>query len=174
MTGSRLLTQGAAEVILLFVTMNSPDPFCASTTLLSLLAALLCSGFSTVAAVPGDEHWDNQFGPVGVNDVAQSITVQETVTVTAETDPVFTSSHTGAATTVMRDQIALLPTLSGRIGDVTRLTPQAGAGGTCSSRRMLPDSICRSCWQCRSAPARIGVQHSGRARCHSASHRIRA
>src|SRR5437762_14003530 len=77
MTGSRLLTQGAAEVILLFVTMNSPDPFCASTTLLSLLAALLCSGFSTVAAVPGDEHWDNQFGPVGVNDVAQSITVQD-------------------------------------------------------------------------------------------------
>src|SRR5438128_1294971 len=50
-----------------------------------------------------------------VNANVQSITVQETVTVTAETDPVFTSSHTGAATTVMRDQIALLPTLSGRI-----------------------------------------------------------
>ncbi len=65
-----------------------------------------------------------------VNVEVQPITVAEQVTVTAESDPVFTSSHTGAATTVMREQIALLPTLSGRIGDVTRLTPQAGSGGT--------------------------------------------
>jgi hypothetical protein len=65
-----------------------------------------------------------------VNVEVQPITVAEQVTVTAQSDPVFTSSHTGAATTVMREQIALLPTLSGRIGDVTRLTPQAGASGT--------------------------------------------
>ena len=54
-----------------------------------------------------------------------TIAVQETVTVTAQVDPVFSSGRTGAATTVSRDQLALLPTLSGRIGDVTRLTPQA-------------------------------------------------
>src|SRR5204863_3728820 len=65
-----------------------------------------------------------------VNVTVQAITVTESVTVTAESDPVFTSSHTGAATTVSRDEIALLPTLTGRIGDVTRLTPQAGASGT--------------------------------------------
>ena len=65
-----------------------------------------------------------------VDVTVQPITVTESVTVTAETDPVFTSSHTGAATTVTRDQIALLPTLSGRISDVTRLTPQAGASGS--------------------------------------------
>jgi hypothetical protein len=60
----------------------------------------------------------------------EAITVAENVEVTGATDPVFASSRTGASTTVMRDDIALLPTLTGRIGDVTRLTPQAGASGT--------------------------------------------
>ena len=55
----------------------------------------------------------------------QAIAVAETVTVTATVDPVFSSSHTGAATTVGRAEIATLPTLSGRISDVTRLTPQS-------------------------------------------------
>lgn len=54
-----------------------------------------------------------------------AIAVQEEVTVTAQVDPVFSSSRTGAATTVAREEIALLPTLSGRISDVTRLTPQS-------------------------------------------------
>jgi len=53
------------------------------------------------------------------------IAVQEEVTVTAQTDPVFSSTRTGAATSVSRADIALLPTISGRISDVTRLTPQA-------------------------------------------------
>ena len=44
---------------------------------------------------------------------------------TATVDPVFSSSRTGASTTVGREEIALLPTLNGRIGDVTRLTPQS-------------------------------------------------
>ena len=39
----------------------------------------------------------------------------------------FSSSHTGAATTVGRNEIATLPTLSGRISDVTRLTPGRAA-----------------------------------------------
>jgi hypothetical protein len=55
----------------------------------------------------------------------RAISVQETVTVTATVDPVFSSSRTGASTTVGREEIALLPTLNGRIGDVTRLTPQS-------------------------------------------------
>ena len=55
----------------------------------------------------------------------RAIAVQETVTVTATVDPVFSSSRTGASTTVGRQEIALLPTLNGRIGDVTRLTPQS-------------------------------------------------
>ena len=53
------------------------------------------------------------------------IAVQETVTVSAVSDPVFSSNRTGAATAVSRLEIATLPTISGRIGDITRLTPQA-------------------------------------------------
>jgi hypothetical protein len=55
----------------------------------------------------------------------RAIAVQETVTVSATVDPVFSSSRTGAATSVNRVDIATLPTLTGRIGDITRLTPQA-------------------------------------------------
>ncbi len=51
--------------------------------------------------------------------------VQETVTVTGVTDPVFSSQRTGAATAVTRADLGSLPTISGRLSDVTRLTPQA-------------------------------------------------
>jgi outer membrane receptor protein involved in Fe transport len=55
----------------------------------------------------------------------QSITVTETVTVTAVSDTVFSSARTGAATSVNREELAVLPTVSGRINDIARLTPQA-------------------------------------------------
>src|SRR5688500_10534664 len=41
-----------------------------------LIAVWFCLGLSAGAALPGDEHWDNQFGPVGVNEVAQNIVAQ--------------------------------------------------------------------------------------------------
>ena len=56
--------------------------------------------------------------------------VAETVTVTGETSPVFSSTRTGAATSVSRDELAVLPTVSGRINDITRLTPQYGGSGS--------------------------------------------
>jgi len=68
--------------------------------------------------------------PTDVNVEVTTIAVQEQVTVTAVVDPVFSSGHTGAATTVSRDQLAELPTLNGRINDVTRLTPQFSGGGS--------------------------------------------
>jgi hypothetical protein len=55
----------------------------------------------------------------------RTIAITETVTVTATSDPVFSSARTGAATAVSRTEIATLPTVSGRINDITRLTPQA-------------------------------------------------
>lgn len=60
-----------------------------------------------------------------VNFVLAVASVTETVTVEATSDPVFSSQRTGAATAVARSEIATLPTISGRISDVTRLTPQA-------------------------------------------------
>jgi hypothetical protein len=55
----------------------------------------------------------------------KAIAVQETVTVTATSDAVFSSARTGAATSVSRELIAALPTVSGRINDIARLTPQS-------------------------------------------------
>lgn len=56
--------------------------------------------------------------------------VAETVQVIAEANPVFSSSRTGAATAVSRDELASLPTISGRLTDITRLTPQYGGNGS--------------------------------------------
>jgi hypothetical protein len=58
----------------------------------------------------------------------QLANVTESVTVIAETSPVFASTRTGAATSVSQDDLASLPTVSGRIGDITRLSPQAAGG----------------------------------------------
>lgn len=60
-----------------------------------------------------------------VNVAVKPIAVTETVTVTASSDTVFSSARTGAATSVSRELIATLPTITGRISDITRLTPQA-------------------------------------------------
>src|SRR5438552_2130421 len=46
------------------------------------------------------------------------------VTVTATSNPVFSSERTGAATTIATAQIAHLPTISRRVEDLLRLTPQ--------------------------------------------------
>jgi len=56
----------------------------------------------------------------------KAIAVTETVTVTGSSaDAVFSSNRTGAATSVSRETLAALPTITGRIQDITRLTPQA-------------------------------------------------
>jgi outer membrane receptor protein involved in Fe transport len=55
----------------------------------------------------------------------EPIAVQEEITVSAQADPVFSSTRTGAATSVSRVDIASLPTVTGQIADLTRLTPQA-------------------------------------------------
>jgi hypothetical protein len=48
------------------------------------------------------------------------------VTVTASGDRIINSSRTGAATTVTRDALQNLPTVSGKLESVVRLTPQSG------------------------------------------------
>jgi len=68
-------------------------------------------------------------------------TVAETVTVVGQSDPVFSSSHTGAATAVMRDDLAALPTISGRINDMIRLNPQYGGSGTFAGQDYRANNI---------------------------------
>ena len=57
-------------------------------------------------------------------------TVSETVNVVAESSPIFSSGRTGAATSVTREDLATLPTISGRLTDITRLSPQYGGNGS--------------------------------------------
>jgi hypothetical protein len=56
--------------------------------------------------------------------------ITEEVTVTAQTSEVFSSARTGAATSVSRDALQSLPTISDRINDYARLTPQYSGGGS--------------------------------------------
>ncbi len=65
--------------------------------------------------------------------VAQDLTftlplagVSEAVTVTAESDPILSSERTGSATSVSRETLALLPTVSQRLESIVRLTPEYG------------------------------------------------
>ena len=60
----------------------------------------------------------------------KQIAVTETVTVTAESDTVFSSARTGAATAVNRETLATLPTVRGLISDFTRLTPQTSGANS--------------------------------------------
>ena len=47
------------------------------------------------------------------------------VTISGRRDPVMNADHTGASTTIQRETIERLPTLSRSLNDFTRLTPQA-------------------------------------------------
>ncbi len=61
-----------------------------------------------------------------------NVAVSEEVTVTAQSSDVFSSARTGAATTIARQSLMTLPTISDRINDFARLTPQYmnnGPGG---------------------------------------------
>ncbi len=52
------------------------------------------------------------------------------ITVVAERDAIIRSDRTGTSTTVRRESIETLPTISRRIEDLTRLTPQVGRNST--------------------------------------------
>lgn len=60
--------------------------------------------------------------------VEEAIQLGETVT-EAERDPIMSASRTGAATSVSSEAIHSLPTITGRIEDLARLTPQYNPSG---------------------------------------------
>ena len=58
---------------------------------------------------------------------ATAVQIQEvTVTAALGADKILNSSRTGAATTVSREALATLPTITGRLESIVRLTPQFG------------------------------------------------
>jgi hypothetical protein len=60
----------------------------------------------------------------------KTLAVTEEVTVVAQSDAVFSSARTGAATAISRETLATLPTLSNRLDSFTKLTPQYGGSGS--------------------------------------------
>jgi Carboxypeptidase regulatory-like domain len=67
--------------------------------------------------------------------------IAEEVVVTATSDPIFSTTHTGPATAISRDDLATLPTISGRITDIIRLSPQYGGQGTFSGQDNRANNI---------------------------------
>ena len=59
------------------------------------------------------------------------------IVVSGKQDKVFNSSRTGAVTTISREQLQNLPTLSRGISDFTKLTPQSGKGMNFGGRNSL-------------------------------------
>jgi hypothetical protein len=59
-----------------------------------------------------------------------SSAINETVQVSSSDSEIFSEARTGASTTISGPLVETLPTISRRINDFTRLTPQAGGGGT--------------------------------------------
>jgi outer membrane receptor protein involved in Fe transport len=63
-----------------------------------------------------------------LNFALSTLVVAEEVTVTAQSDPVFSSARTGAATAVSREALATLPNISDSLNNFTRLSPQYSGG----------------------------------------------
>jgi hypothetical protein len=64
-------------------------------------------------------------------------TALKELVVSGKQDRVFNSSHTGAQTTITREQLQSLPTLNRGIADFTKLTPQSGKGLNFGGRNSL-------------------------------------
>lgn len=69
-------------------------------------------------------------GTAGTINFTLSTAITATVNVEAGDTEIFSESKTGASTNISTPVIESLPTISRRINDFTRLTPQAGGGGT--------------------------------------------
>ncbi len=67
--------------------------------------------------------------------------VSEDVSVVGHVDPVFSPTHTGAATSVTRDDLATMPTVSGRLNDIARLSPQYSGSGTWAGQDYRSNNI---------------------------------
>ncbi|SFD64347.1 Carboxypeptidase regulatory-like domain-containing protein [Chitinophaga sp. CF118] len=66
-----------------------------------------------------------------------SATALKELVVSGKQDKTFNSSRTGAATTITKEQLQNLPTLSRGISDFTKLTPQSGKGMNFGGRNSL-------------------------------------
>jgi hypothetical protein len=73
--------------------------------------------------------------------LGEATTALNEVTVTGRQDPIMNADRTGAATTIQRQQIERLPTINRSLQEITRLSPQASAGGGFAGRNNLYNNI---------------------------------
>jgi hypothetical protein len=91
----------------------------------SVTVAPIVGGASGFEPQTQDEILVNLGVATDLDFVVRAIAVE--VTVLAErSDAVFSSDRTGAATAISREALATLPTITGRLENITRLTPQQG------------------------------------------------
>lgn len=76
------------------------------------------------------ENLQLSLGTAATINFTLSTAISETVNIEAGDNEIFSESRTGASTSVSTPLVESLPTISRRINDFTRLTPQAGGGGT--------------------------------------------
>jgi hypothetical protein len=76
------------------------------------------------------ENIQLSLGATATVNFSLSTAIDETVIVQTEDSAIFSESRTGATTTISTPIIETLPTISRRINDFTRLTPQSGGGGS--------------------------------------------
>jgi len=72
-----------------------------------------------------DDIMVNLGGATDLEFVMRNIAISETVTVVAKSDTVFNSDRTGSATSISRETIAALPTISNRIDAIIRMAPES-------------------------------------------------
>ena len=89
------------------------------------------SGGTSISAFEPQTQ-DNVMVNLGVSTdldfTVRPIAVTEEVSVVARSDTVFSSNRTGASTALSRQEIGVLPTVTGRLNDLVRLTPQFSGG----------------------------------------------
>lgn len=67
----------------------------------------------------------------------EAVVALQEILVTGAPDPVFSTDRTGAATSISRENLTTLPTVTGRIEDFTRLTPQVRGSSFAGQDRRL-------------------------------------
>ncbi len=91
----------------------------------SVTVAYAGTGAAAFQPETQDNVMVNLGGATDLEFMLKNISITETVTVTAQSDTVFNSERTGSATSVSRETIAALPTISNRIDAIVRMAPEA-------------------------------------------------
>ncbi len=109
---------------------------------LYLTCAVLCLfSFSLHASGPGDEHWDNQFGPPGINGAANGLVAVVGTNVYAASATVTMAGNTKANGVAGFDGTNWFPLNAGLLNAAAVVTALTSDGGIiCTPGVFLPNA----------------------------------